>query len=225
MIDIIVEDIKVELMDSMVSDKHVVNAARISFGKWLEEDAILDASDERLIKYLAKHNHWSPFAHNSVSLRCKVPLFLARQLGKHQVGLVWNEVSRRYVTGTISLYVPKLLHVAPDNAKQGCGELVEGSTNTMCTDWITNANGRAFNTYTALLEMGIAPEEARMVLPQNMNVEFVWTGSLAAFARVYKERTGAGAQSVAREFAMLLSEQVSHLAPRSWAALTGGLYV
>ena len=115
---------EVELVDGMGSDLSVVNAARVSFAKRKEE---LTDNDEGLIKYLATHNHWSPFAHASMQFRIKAPVFVARQLVKHQVGLVWNEVSRRYVDYTPELYEPKQWRGRPQNSKQGSGGLGQKS--------------------------------------------------------------------------------------------------
>ena len=117
-------EITVQLIDYMGSDVSVVNAARISFDKIKDE---FDEQDERLVNYLAEHNHWSPFAHTSIQVRVKAPFALARQLGKHQVGLVWNEVSRRYVSSEPEFWFPEEVHRAPVNAKQGAGNVHEWS--------------------------------------------------------------------------------------------------
>lgn len=211
----VVNDVSIELIDHMGSDLSVVNAARVSFDKW--HDAFEEEQDYRLIKYLAKHGHWSPFAHTSMSFRCKVPMFLARQLVKHQVGLTWNEVSRRYTTDNIEFYVPTVLHSKADNVKQGCGvELVDGGT----LDELRYITERAFASYNWLLDRGVAPEEARMVLPMNLMTTFIWTGSLYAFWRVYKLRIDTHAQKIAQSFAEKLYIELARVYPYCVQALS-----
>ena len=179
---------EVELIDKMGSDLTVVNAARVSFGKNKE---MFEASDEKLISFLAKHNHWSPFAHCSVQFRIKAPIFVARQLVKHQVGLSWNEISRRYVDYEPEYYIPTLFRKRAKDKKQGSSnETIEYDI----ADTIKNAN----TTYNDMLDKGIAPELARMVLPQNMMTEWYWTGSLYAFARVCELRCAEDTQEETR---------------------------
>ena len=170
-----VNTLKVDLVDKMGSDLTVVNAARVSFAKksdWdhsipFAEGNVLKDSDARLIKYLAKHNHWSPFAHASLQFRIKAPIFVARQLVKHQVGLVWNEISRRYVDSEPEFYVPKVWRKRPpDSIKQGSDE-----TDTI-TYGIEGTMMFVTETYNNLLKEGVAPEMARMVLPQNLYTEW-----------------------------------------------------
>ena len=173
---------KVELIDSMGSDLTVVNAARVSFNKHHTE---LEDSDEKLIAYLAKHGHWTPFGHPHLQFRISAPIFVARQLVKHQVGLVWNEISRRYVDSTPTFYITDKWRSRAKNKKQGSGdELIE------LDSWdyakIQDANVAAVDVYSHLLKRGVAPEQARMVLPLSMYTEWYWTGSLYAFARVCK---------------------------------------
>ena len=141
---------EVQLIDKMGSDLTVVNAARVSFGKNKE---VFDASDEKLIRFLAKHNHWSPFAHCSVQFRIKAPIFVARQLVKHQVGLSWNEISRRYVDYEPEYYIPQSWRLRAEDKKQG------SSDETIEYD-IANTVKIANTTYTEMLEKGIAPELA-----------------------------------------------------------------
>ena len=175
----------VELIDKMGSDLSVVNAARVSFAKVKDE---LDDKDEKLIKYLAVHGHWSPFAHASLSFRIKAPVFVARQLVKHQVGLSWNEVSRRYVSDKPEFYIPFVWRKRPDkNIKQGSSkEEIEYD--------IMNVIDTTKDTYKDMLESGIAPEMARMILPQCMMTEWLWSGSLYAFSRVCNLRNKDNAQ-------------------------------
>lgn len=213
----------VELVDYMGSDLSVVNAARVSFAKQAEE---FSEKDGKLIRYLAEHNHWSPFAHTSLQFRIKAPIFVARQLVKHQVGGVWNEVSRRYVDDEPEFYFPTHWRGKPVNAKQGSSEEVitwidteywEGEPSKeakqLCDDLLTY--------YLACIESGMAPEQARMVLPQNTMTEWIWTGSLYFFARVCNLRLDSHAQAETREIA----EKISSLIPKefeySWRALIG----
>lgn len=196
---------EVKLIDSMGSDLNIVNAARVSFDKESHDFSDLDM---KLLEYLAKHKHWSPFAHTSLSFRCEAPIFLARQLVKHQVGGVWNEVSRRYVDYDPTFYCPQVFHKRAENAKQGCGEEVELISNNNYLHVLHDKSKEALQTYRWLLGNGVAPEEARMVLPLNTMTEWIWTGSLMFFHRVWALRTEAHAQTVAREFANELDKQI-----------------
>ncbi len=218
-------DISVELVDSMGSDLSIANTARVSFNKYKDEFEV--GKDDRLINYLARHEHTSPFRHNQISLRCKVPLFLARQLGKHQAGLSWNEVSRRYVDSDIEFYVPDSWRSRPvDGIKQGSGE-VEIFQTVRMDEWegespkevYRNAVCICLYAYQNMLDSGVAPEMARMVLPQSMMVDYIWTGNLLAFFHVYRLRAGEGAQVEAKEFAEKLEQVVEPLFPYSWKAL------
>jgi len=201
---------KVEYVDHMGSDLSIVNAARVSFNKVATE---FEEKDDKLIHYLAKHNHWTPFAHNSISLRIKCPLFVARQLGKHQVGLVWNEVSRRYVDEEPEFFFPDEWRGRPVNAKQGSSGVIEEVCN------VHHPVKLCLSAYLDLLERGVAPEQARMILPQNMMTEFIWTGSLAAFSRVYKLRIDPHAQQEVQDIAVMLDEIIKPLFPVGWKAL------
>lgn len=216
----------VEYVDHMGSDLSVVNAARVSFAKQSEWEfepdkddqvaynKVLSNKDTKLISYLAKHGHWSPFAHNSISLRIKAPIFVARQLVKHQVGLVWNEVSRRYVDDEPEFYFPDVWRGKPENAKQGSsGEI------TLSFDFAGQATAIALGAYQHMLDKGVAPEQARMVLPQNTMTEWIWTGSLMAFARVCKQRLDSHAQQETQEVAQMIKEIIEPLFPVSFKAL------
>lgn len=221
----------VQLVDHMGSDLTVVNAARVSFDKESEWDfalvngaQCLSDKDTKLINYLAKHNHWSPFAHTSIQLRVKAPIFVARQLVKHQVGLVWNEVSRRYVDSEPEFYFPEAWRGRPVNAKQGSSGVL-GFIND-CDGMLRPVDIVArrvldpvIDCYNNMIEQGVAPEQARMILPQNMQTEWYWTGSLMAFARVCRERLAPGAQLETREVAEQIAEIVAPLFPVSWSAL------
>ena len=218
----------VHLVDFMGSDLSVVNAARVSFAKeseWENPGGIdawdlsknkLSEKDQKLINYLAKHNHWSPFAHNSLTFRIKAPIFVARQLVKHQVGGVWNEVSRRYVDEEPEFYLPTLWHKAPTNAKQGASENTLNVLEAVDVPLVTE---NCLHYYFALLKLGVAPEEARMVLPLNTMTEWWWTGSLMFFARVCKQRLDPHAQNATRDIAKLINEQIPKEFVYSWKAL------
>jgi len=184
----------VTLIDKMGSDVTVVNAARVSFAKQIEGHRVnLSQKDEKLIKYLADHNHWSPFAHASLQFRIKAPIFVARQLVKHQVGLVWNEVSRRYVDDEPEFYIPFMWRKRPPKS------IKQGSSKEEVEYDITSEMGILKKLYNDMIEKGIAPEMARMVLPQNMMTEWYWSGSLYAFARVCNLRLKEDTQSETRD--------------------------
>jgi thymidylate synthase (FAD) len=212
-----VDTTKVELIDSMGSDLSVVNAARVSFANHQSELNL--EKDSKLLNYLAKHGHWSPFAHTSITVRCSVPIFLARQLVKHQVGLTWNEESRRYIDSELEFYIPPVLHKRPTNSKQGRGEPFTNNSIISSQDWIKRATHEANGVYKVLLVQGVAPEEARMVLPLNAMTNFYWTGSLMAFARVIQQRSDSHAQLIANEFAQQLQDVVQSVYPESFKAL------
>lgn len=227
---------EVKYVDHMGNDLSVVNAARVSFGKrsveWdftgynqIEIDGYqktiphVGGADRNLIRYLALHNHWTPFAHTSITFYIKAPIFVARQLGKHQVGLVWNEISRRYVDTVPELYTPDEWRLAADDKKQGSSdETVEYS--------IQPAYVFALQCYQNMLDAGIAPEQARMVLPQSTYTEWYWTGSLAAFHRVCVQRIAGDAQKETRKIAEQIAGRCAKLFPFSWRNLIeGGEYL
>lgn len=215
---------EISLIDKMGSDQSVCNAARVSFHK--EASQYTEEQNQKLIAYLAKHNHWSPFAHTSLQFRIKAPIFLARQLVKHQVGGVWNEVSRRYVSDEPEFWFPEVWRGKPENAKQGSNGIIDIS-NTYVEFFdgysmlgISDVVEYAFKMYTQLLEDGVAPEQARMILPQNTMTEWIWTGSLMFFARVYNLRKDSHAQKEAQEFAEMLAKCVPEEFKHSWKVLT-----
>jgi thymidylate synthase (FAD) len=207
-------DISVELVDSMGSDATVANVARVSFAKSVKT---LQDQDVRLIKYLAKHGHWSPFAHCFVQFRIKAPIFVARQLVKHQVGLSWNEESRRYIDSEPEFYIPKVLRVRADNVKQGSGGALRDSDCYVLH--IRNNSVDSLLDYNNLLQAGVAPEQARMVLPLNTMTEWIWSGSLMAFARVCQQRLDPHAQKECRDVAECIAGELETLFPHSFAAL------
>jgi len=206
---------RVELIDSAGGDLSVVNAARVSFNK---ATGTMEGKDERLIHYLARHRHDTPFRHNFIQLRCSVPLFLARQLMKHQAGLTWNEVSRRYVDNIPDFHHPDRWRKRPeDGIKQG-----SGSGHPFSPRWsrfYEDHIEQCCDMYRDMIRDGIAPEMARMVLPQSMMVNFIWTGNLLAFFHVYKLRSGEGAQQEAVTFAGMLKEVIEPEFSISWKAL------
>ncbi len=204
----------VTLIDSMGTDLSVVNAARVSYAKTKE---VFDLKDEKLIKFLAQHNHWSPFGHASLQFRIKAPVFVARQLVKHQVGLVWNEVSRRYVDYKPELFEPKSWRGRPQNSKQGSDGEVELDLNDKHR--LKTTMEQCLIIYDSFINMGIAPEQARMVLPQSMMTEWYWSGTLYAFARVCKLRCAKDTQEETREVADKISELCAEHFPISWKYL------
>ena len=230
----------VELMDHMGSDLTVCNAARVSFNKeseWgLDFDAIarlkscpydkddvrmLKEKDEKLIRYLAKHNHWTPFAHPQITLRVKAPVSIRTQFFKHKQGFVENEISRRYVSYEPEFYSPTWRGKPTDGAKQGSEDFITEETRTNLYDAIYRESYEtALHVYNTLIEKGIAPEQARFVLPQGMYTEWYWTGSLAAYARFYKQRKDDHAQWEIREYAEAVGEIIQPYFPVSWKHLT-----
>lgn len=200
----------VELIDCMGTDLSIVNAARVSFDKeseweydYLLERDNLSTKDAKLVQYLAKHNHWSPFAHTCLSFRIKAPIFVARQLGKHQVGGAWNEVSRRYVDSEPEFYLPRHdWRLKADNVKQGSSEeFVDAYTSVFIQADVEKVTQACLDVYSFMLRMGVCPEQARMVLPQNTMTTWIWTGSLAFFSRVCKLRLDSHTQRETQEVA------------------------
>lgn len=203
--------------DHMGSDLTVVNAARVSFAK--SSEAMTDA-DSRLISFLARHRHWTPFAHAQITLHIKAPIFVRTQLFKHKVGLVENEVSRRYVTNDPEFYQPVWRVAPPESVKQGSGDFVaDDDLSLECDNMIGNLYEGAANAYRELLKKGIAPEQARAALPQGAFTEWWWTGSIYAFSRVVWQRSDATAQWETRQYARAISEVIRPRFPQAWAAL------
>lgn len=230
---------KAELIDYMGSDLTVVNAARVSFDKesdWLDlggkegtSGHSLSSKDIGLIQYLAKHNHWTPFSHVQITMRETVPIFVARQRFKHMVGFTYNEVSRRYVDDAPEFFYPAKWRKAADNKKQGSSDETidlwkynwhdrpKTEETSLGWDWwtigeeLTGTYERIKQTYRRMIEVGVAPEQARMVLPQSMYTSYYVTGSLAAWARAYKLRSDPHAQLEIQELA------------KQWAGIIGGI--
>jgi len=215
--------IEVTHIDHMGSDLSVVNAARVSFGKKSEAlgtsgvegqpmTPILNDPDKKLIKYLAKHKHMSPFGHCFASFHVKAPVFVARQLVKHKF-LRWNEISRRYVSDNPEFYRPEIWRGKSDDKKQGSDGVVE------VEDVLEETNGQALVTYQELLNAGVCPEQARMVLPQSTMTEWYWSGSLDAFSDMCKLRCKSDTQYETRIVADHISNLMLNLFPKSWSAL------
>lgn len=217
-------NISVELKDHQGSDLTVVNAARVSFDKesdflWNGAGEIhgLKEADSRLLTFLAKHKHKSPFNHCFMSFRVKAPIFVARQLVKHEY-LPWNEVSRRYVKEDPE-YMTLRWRWATDNKKQGSGGEVDDYTQYMMDQVFWRAIHSADNAYKELLAMGACEEQARAVLPLDMMTSWWWSGSLFAFAKMCKLRLDPHAQLESQEVAKLISAEAENLFPVSWKAL------
>ena len=204
--------LEVTLIDKMGSDLTVVNAARVSFGKKKKK---FSKQDEKLIGYLASHNHWTPFGHCSLSLHISAPVFVARQLVKHQVGLVWNEISRRYVDSTPEIYTPPNWRGRADDKKQGSSEEIAWKR---CLEYESLVK-TCVGTYERMIADGICPEQARMILPQSMMTEWYWSGTLMAFARVCNLRCKKDAQKETREIADKINNICEKEFPVSWKAL------
>jgi thymidylate synthase (FAD) len=223
---------KVTYIDHMGTDLSVVNAARVSFSKTSEWESItpsgpvegvLKNADERIINYLAKHNHWSPFGHASMQVHIEAPVFVARQLVKHQVGLVWNEVSRRYVDHEVEFYNPEEWRARADDKKQGSSdEVIDINKRLALVDDYEQVLKSAKWTYEHLLGQGVCPEQARMVLPQSMMTEWYWSGTLMAFARVCNLRCKPDTQLETQVVADQIDKIGLDLFPVSWGALRNG---
>jgi thymidylate synthase (FAD) len=215
----------VKYIDHMGSDLMVVNAARVSFAKessWEYADShapvpSLSNKDQKLIKYLAANKHWTPFAHSSICLHIKAPISIRTQLFKHKVGFTENEVSRRYVTDEPEYYIPQWRNAPTDGAKQGSSNFMTGTA--AIEERYRNSCDDAIDAYKQLLSDGVAPEQARFVLPQGAYTEWWWTGSLSAYARVCNLRLDDHAQWEVREFATAISKIIEPLFPHSWKAL------
>ena len=226
--------IKATYVDHMGSDLTVANAARVSFGKTseMEDDPwgppVLKAKDNKLIRYLAKHKHISPFGHAFASFHVKAPVFVARQLVKHKF-LRWNEISRRYVDDEPEFYEPDVWRGRSADKKQGS----EGEITTSCVLDVSAeythpkfaamvVNDTSLVVYKRMIEAGVAPEQARMVLPQSVMTEWYWSGSLDAFADMCRLRCKEDTQYESRVVADQVSTIMQGLYPVSWAALMEG---
>lgn len=209
----------VELVDRMGDDEAVCDAARVSMAKTAYHFSV--EQNNRLIRYLADHNHWSPFSHCYVKMRFSAPIFIARQLQKHQVGFAWNEVSRRYVSTNPSFWIPTAYRSKADNVKQGSSSETHENSGAFVANTVI-ACRKAFDLYTSMVEEGVCPEQARMVLPQSMMTEWIWSGSLYAWSRMYNLRADSHAQREVQAYAAEVGTICGKLFPVSWQELTGG---
>lgn len=233
------------LLDFMGDDITVVDAARVSFNKesaWLPAECpaenrgpdghcrcdatcvmnpgTLEARDQKLISFLARNSHWTPFAQCQLQIRVKAPIFVARQWFKHQIGTTRNEVSRRYVTDRPECYIPNEWRMRAPNVKQGSSDQVlRGVGEAQASAYLNRAIGAALAAYQHLLEAGVCPEQARMALPQSMYTEWVETMSLATAARIFRQRTDLHAQWEIRKYAEALGQVVPPEMLNSWNAL------
>jgi len=216
---------KAELLSVYGDDLMVVNTARVSMGKWHTE--FDDVADRRLINYLARENHFTPFCHPKATFRLHLPIFVARQWERHRVGAVrgydmydQNEVSRRYVDDEPGFFHPTEWRSRPDgNIKQGSGEALNDIGQDLCHEILTWAHKQMLACYKDLLDIGVAPEQARMVLPQSMHTQWIETGSLAYWARLCGLRIDAHAQREICDLATQVAERMAQSFPVSWAAL------
>jgi len=205
---------QVTLIQSMGTDDTVVDAARVSMKK--KASMFSNEQNARLILYLAKHNHWTPFAHCMATFHISMPFFVARQLMRHNVGIVYNEVSRRYVDDPIEVYEPQQMRGRAPSVKQGSDETISIPEGFEVLDVAYKAAEAAYN---ALLAKGVCPEQARLVLPLGAYTQLYMTASLAALARVCRQRLDPHAQAEIRGLAGALSLSCARLWPMSWAAL------
>ena len=218
-----IADIEVQYIDHMGSDQSVVDAARVSFDKKAENYS--DDANRKLISYLATHNHWSPFAHAFASFRVKAPIFVARQLVKHSVGMAYNEVSRRYVASEPEFYLPRYWRKSAANVKQGSSDEAAYMMKDLAgEDWLVadvmkDVVADSLFLYNSAIKAGVCAEQARMILPQNTMTEWIWSGSLYAFARVCNLRLDSHTQRETQEVAQQISDCMKELFPVSWETL------
>jgi thymidylate synthase (FAD) len=209
------EACSVELLETFGTDLTVVNAARVSLGKEVDE---FGEKDARLIKYLADHNHISPFFHPQARFRLKLPIWMAREWYRHTIGFARNEVSRRYVDSEPTFHLPDAIRTRAANKKQGSTD-EEHPKSDDALYLMQQSCEESMRTYTVLLEEGVPPEQARMILPQNMMTEFIETGSLAAYARLVNLRKTEDAQHEIRAVANEVSTLLHMAFPHSWGVL------
>lgn len=210
--------ISVELLDHMGDDLAVVQAARVSFAK--DATDFDQVRDTKLISYLAKHDHWTPFAHTALKFRVSAPVPIRTQCFKHKIGMVENEESRRYISSTPEIFIPEYFRAKPEGSiKQGSGEKHRQS------DFFLQAYKRAVEEavdfYNWMINDGICPEQARLVLPQGAIVNWIWTGNLVSFANFYIKRTDPNAQREVQVVAEAVGKEVEKIFPVSWNALVG----
>lgn len=211
---------KAEYIDHMGNDLSIVRAARVSFASD-DGSERTDEDNEKLIRYLAKHNHWTPFAHTSITLRMTAPIPIRTQCFKHKFGFVENEESRRYIDSEPTFYVPDAFRGKPEgSAKQGSEGLIDDQFQWDEAFRLTYQT--LVEAYEFAIEKGMCPEQARFLLPQGTEVNWYWTGSLSAFARFYNQRTDPHAQKEIQELARMVGNIIQPLFPIAWAELTKG---
>ena len=208
-------EIKATLVHSCGDDLTTVNAARVSFDK---SSSSLSDRDRKLIGYLAEHQHISPFGHAFATFKVDAPVFVARQLVKHEY-LRFNEVSRRYVDDEPDIFSPDLWRTRPENKKQGSGPAFEREHQQFLQGQYVEIMDRVLHMYEYMKAYGVAPEQARMMLPQSMMTSWWWSGSLDAFAKMCKLRLGPDAQAETREVALQIAEVLDELYPVSFREL------
>ena len=210
---------RAEYIDHMGSDASVVKAARVSFAAdGLEFDG---GRDSGLINYLAKHHHWTPFAHTSITLRMTAPVPIRTQCFKHKVGFSENEESRRYISSNPKFFIPRQFRKHPEGSvKQGSGEDMHPTGDKYWRRHFQTVNTMCLESYEMALAGGMCPEQARFLLPQGMEVSWYWTGSLSAYARFFKQRTDPHAQQEIKILALEVGEILKPLYPVAWEALT-----
>ena len=210
---------RAEYIDHMGSDASVVKAARVSFAAdGLEFDG---GRDSGLINYLAKHHHWTPFAHTAITLRMTAPVPIRTQCFKHKVGFSENEESRRYISSNPKFFIPRQFRKHPEGSvKQGSGEDMHPTGDKYWRRHFQTVNTMCLESYEMALAGGMCPEQARFLLPQGMEVSWYWTGSLSAYARFFKQRTDPHAQQEIKILALEVGEILKPLYPVAWEALT-----
>ena len=219
--------ISIKFVDKMGDDFRVFEAAKATLGGEEESGFVRGETDpSRLINFLAREKHITPFCHPHVTFECEAPIAIARQLGKHQVGFRWNERSMRYKDSVIDVYVPDMFRGRPDSLHSGSadidvsGRVVFGQDMSV-EELYQDAVAEALDSYAKLVEAGLAPEQARFVLPQGMITRWIWTGSLYGWYEVWRQRSSEHAQYEARLFAGQLDTHMSSLFPIAWEALKG----
>lgn len=221
--------ISIKFVDKMGDDFRVFEAAKATLGGEEESGFVRGETDpSRLINFLAREKHITPFCHPHITFECEAPIAIARQLGKHQVGFRWNERSMRYKDSVIDVYVPYMFRGRPDKLHDGSTEVEVGDKNISgdYPTWTVKkeyelAIKTAISSYEVLLKAGLAPEQARFVLPQGMITRWIWTGSLYGWYEVWRQRSSEHAQYEARLFASQLDTHMSSLFPIAWEALKG----
>jgi len=210
---------QVQYIDHMGNDASVVRAARVSFAA--DDTEFDEVKDAGLINYLAKHKHWTPFSHTSITLRMTAPVPIRTQCFKHKVGFTENEESRRYISSSPKFFIPRQFRKHPEGSiKQGSGKDMHPTGDKYWRRHFQTVNTMCLDSYQMAIDGGMCPEQARLLLPQGMEVSWYWTGSLSAYARFCKQRMDPHAQQEIQVLAGSVSKILSELYPQSWEALT-----